>query len=325
MLEQLKVKIIDALPISKETAMELNQLTGLEIYDLVSLSGRVTREHFPENRVDLCSIINARSGHCSENCTFCAQSSHYHTNVQTYPMLSPEKILSYAIKVESSGVQRFSMVTSGRGISDRDLETVLETLVLLRRETNLDLCASLGIINEKQASMLAEAGLSTYHHNLEASPGYFNQICTTHTYQERVETILAAQKAGLRVCVGGILGLGESPVHQVELALELQKLHIDSVPLNFLNPIPGTPLQNQRILSPLEILRAIAVFRLVLPRAVLRLCGGRKEGLRRLQPLAFLAGANGLMVGDYLTTSGETIQEDLRMLQDLGFLNVQTI
>lgn len=322
MLEALKDEITVSLPINKQAAVKLNQLTDKEIYDLVALAGRVTRQSFSENQVDLCSIINARSGHCSENCTFCAQSSYHSTNVQTYPLLSPEEILRSAIKVESSGVQRFSMVTSGRGISRRDLETILKTLELLRRETNLNLCASLGIINEKQASMLAEAGLSTYHHNLETAPGYFDKICTTHTYQERVQTILAARKAGLRVCAGGILGLGESPVHQVELAFELQKLHIDSVPLNFLNPIPGTPLQNQRAISPLEILRAIAVFRLVLPQAVLRLCGGRKEGLRHLQPLAFLAGANGLMVGDYLTTTGEIIQEDLHMLQDMGLAKI---
>ncbi|WP_238492544.1 biotin synthase BioB [Desulfotruncus alcoholivorax] len=304
-------------PVKKQDAVKLNQLTGAGIYDLIALAGRVTRHYFPENKVELCSIINARSGHCSEDCAFCAQSSHHNTNVSIYPMLSPEKILRSAVKVEQSGVRRFSMVTSGRGISGRDLEKVLETIVLLRRETDLSLCASLGIINEKQASMLAEAGLSTYHHNLEAAPAYFDQICSTHTYQERVQTILNARRAGLRVCAGGILGLGESPVHQVELAIELQKLQIDSVPLNFLNPIPGTPLQNQTAIPPLGILRAIAVFRLALPRAVLRLCGGRKEGLRRLQPLAFLTGANGLMVGDYLTTGGEVLQEDLQMLLDM--------
>ncbi|SFG95707.1 biotin synthase [Desulfotomaculum arcticum] len=304
-------------PVNKQDAVKLNQLKGAAIYDLTALAGRVTRHSFPENKVELCSIINARSGRCSEDCAFCAQSVHYNTNVAYYPMLSPEEILRSAVKVEQAGVRRFSMVTSGRGIAGRDLEKILETIALLRRETNLTLCASLGIINEKQASMLAEAGLSTYHHNLEAAPGYFDQICTTHTYQERVQTILNAKTAGLRVCAGGILGLGESPVHQVELAFELQKLQIDSVPLNFLNPIPGTPLQSQRAISPLEILRAIAVFRLVIPRAILRLCGGRKEGLRRLQPLAFLAGANGLMVGDYLTTGGEVLQEDLQMLLDM--------
>lgn len=308
------------LPVSRQKAIELNQLKGADIYDLIAMAGKITRHFFPENKTELCSIINARSGNCSEDCAFCAQSSHYATSASNYPMPGPEDILRSAVKVEQSGVRRFSMVTSGRGIGDRDMEKVLEAIILLRRETNLTLCASLGIINEKQTSMLAEAGLSTYHHNLEAAPGYFDKICTTHTYQDRVQTILNAKAAGLEVCAGGILGLGETPLHQVELAFELQKLQIDSVPLNFLNPIPGTPLQGQRVISPLEILRAIAVFRLVLPRAVLRLCGGRKEGLRRIQPLAFLAGANGLMVGDYLTTSGEALHEDLQMLKDMEIL-----
>lgn len=317
MLETIKEKITSGLPIDRGEAFNLNQLKGKKIYELITLAGGVTRQSFSGNEVDLCSIINARSGSCSENCAFCAQSAHHNTAVQTYPMLQPDKILRTAIKVEESGVKRFSIVTSGRGISDRDLETVLETLARLRRETDLSLCASLGIINENQANMLVEAGLSSYHHNLETCSDYFKWICTTHTFEERVQTIKNAQKAGLRVCAGGILGLGESPRHQVEMAFELHELNIDSVPLNFLNPIPGTPLQCQGALSPLQILRAIAVFRLILPGAVIRLCGGRKEGLRRLQPLAFLAGANGLMVGDYLTTHGCDIQEDFQMLRDL--------
>lgn len=320
-METVKEKITRGLPLDTEEAFSLNQLEGKEIYELITLAGGVTRQIFSGNEVELCSIINARSGSCSENCAFCAQSAHHNTEVQTYPMLQPEEILHTAIKVEESGVKRFSIVTSGRGISRRDLEVVLKTLLLLRRETDLDLCASLGIIDQNQAGMLVEAGLSKYHHNLETSSGYFEQICTTHTYRERVQTIINAQEAGLRVCTGGILGLGESPRHQVEMAFELQKLNIDSVPLNFLHPIPGTPLQNQRTISPLQILRAIAIFRLVLPKAVLRLCGGRKEGLRRLQPLAFLAGANGLLVGDYLTTEGDSIQKDLQMLWDLGFVH----
>jgi len=320
-LKTIKEKIARGMPVDKQEVISLNQLEGKEIYELITLAGGVTRQSFSVSEVELCSIINARSGSCSENCAFCAQSAYHNTEVQTYPMLQPEKILRTAVKVEESGVKRFSIVTSGRGISRRDLEAVLETLLLLRRETGLDLCASLGIIDEKKAAMLVEAGLTNYHHNLETCSGYFKQICTTHNYEERVQTISVAQKAGLRVCAGGILGLGESPWHQVEMAFALQKLNIDSVPLNFLNPIPGTPLESQRAISPLQILRAIAIFRLVLPGAVIRLCGGRKEGLRRLQPLAFLAGANGLMVGDYLTTRGDAIQEDLQMLRDLEFLN----
>lgn len=322
MLKTLAEKLAADRSITQEEAFSLTRLEGSEIYELITVAGRVTRRNFSENGVELCSIINARSGRCTEDCAFCAQSVHHSTGINTFPMLSPQEILHNAIKAEKAGVKRFSIVTSGRGISNRDLETVLEALRLLSHETDLKLCASLGIIDEKQAAMLAQAGLSIYHHNLETAPSYFSQVCTTHTYQERVQTIIAAQKAGLRVCAGGILGLGETPQQQVELALELHKLGIDSVPLNFLNPIPGTPLQNQERLSPLQIMRAIAIFRLVLPRAVLRLCGGRKEGLRRLQALAFLGGANGLMVGNYLTTRGEALQDDLQMLQDLALVRI---
>lgn len=321
MLNALGSQLTNILPASAKEASRLAGVENTEIYRLIALAGIVNHKYFPGGEIELCSIVNARSGLCGEDCTFCAQSSHYHTGVKTYPLLEAEKILRTAIKVEKSGIKRFSIVTSGRGIASSELEIVLRAVRLLKRETNLCLCASLGIIDEQKAALLKEAGLSTYHHNLETAPAYFNRVCTTHTYQERIETIQAAQRAGLRVCAGGILGLGESPRQQAELALELKKLNIDSVPLNFLNSIPGTPLQNQKKLTPLQILRAIAIFRLVLPGAVLRLCGGRKEGLKSLQPLAFLAGANGLMAGDYLTTGGESLEHDRLMLQELN-LNI---
>lgn len=317
MLNDLERKIFDGLFITGEEALSLTRLEGFEIYDLLAVAGRVTRR-FSGNRVELCSIVNARSGRCSEDCVFCAQSAHYNTGTDAYSVLRPEEVLRRAIEMEKSGVNRLSVVTSGRGISGCDLETVLEIIRLLRRETGLQLCASLGIITGDQATMLKEAGLSQYHHNLETAASYFNRVCTTHTYWDRVETITTAGKAGLQVCAGGILGLGESPEQQVELAMELRRLNINSVPLNFLNPILGTPLQDQAGLPPLHLLRTIAIFRLLLPRVVLRLCGGRKEGLRRVQPVAFIAGANGIMVGNYLTTGGESLQDDLQMLRDLG-------
>lgn len=316
-MNDMERKIFCGLSVTGEEALSLTRLEGPEIYDLLAVAGRVTRR-FSGNRVELCSIINARSGRCSEDCVFCAQSAHYHTGAGAYPVLQPEEVLRRAIETEKSGVKRFSVVTSGRGISGRDLEAVLEIIRLLRRETGLQLCASLGIITHDQAVMLKEAGLSQYHHNLETAASYFDRVCNTHTYRDRVETIIAAGKAGLQVCAGGILGLGESPGQQVELAMELRELQINSIPLNFLNPIPGTPLQDQAGLPPLHLFRTIAIFRLLLPRAVLRLCGGRKEGLRRVQPVAFLAGANGIMVGNYLTTGGESLQNDLQMLRDLG-------
>lgn len=317
MFEELAGKIFEGIPVGRDEAVRLIQMQGPRVYDLLALGGRIAR-HYGGNQVELCSIVNARSGRCSEDCAFCAQSARYRTGAVEYPLLEPEEILRRALRVQEAGVRRFSIVTSGRGISGRDLDGVLEAIRLLRRETDLSLCASLGIIGEREARMLREAGLTTYHHNLETAPGYFQKICSTHTYRERVETIVAARRAGLRVCAGGIIGLGESPAQRVELALELRRLSVDSVPLNILNPIPGTPLAGRERLPVLEVLKTIAVFRLLLPGAVLRLCGGRREGLRGAQALALMVGANGLMVGDYLTTRGELLERDLQMLVDLG-------
>ncbi|MFZ5648495.1 MAG: biotin synthase BioB [Bacillota bacterium] len=303
--------------ITREESLRLSELDIQEIYELISVSNMVAR-HFNGTRIELCSIINARSGNCSEDCSFCAQSSRYNTGAAVYPMVSPQEILRQAVAMEKAGARRFSIVTSGRGISGHDLETVLKAIELLKRETGLGLCASLGIIDEKKALMLKEAGVTMYHHNLEASAGYYPLVCTTHSHADRVKTVKAAQKAGLRVCSGGIIGLGESFEQRVDLAFEIRQLGVDSVPVNFLCPIPGTPLEGAAFNPPISLLHTLAVFRLILPGAVIRLCGGRKAGLGRLQPLAFMAGADGVMIGDYLTTRGEDPDGDMKMFADLG-------
>lgn len=314
---ELENRIVHGGEITAREAYQLAELRGDDLYDLLALSGRITRR-FGGNRVELCSIINARSGRCSEDCAFCAQSARHRTSAAVYPLLPAEDILRQAVAMEQAGVHKFSLVTSGRGISGRDLEKVLETIRLLRGETGLHICASLGIIGEPEAVMLKEAGLTTYHHNLESAASFYPRICTTHAFEDRVATIKAAARAGLRVCAGGIAGMGESMARRVELALTLRELGVDSVPLNFLNPIPGTPLEGVVTPRPLELLHVVAIFRLVLPRAVLRLCGGRREALRGTQALALTAGINGLMVGDYLTTRGGALAEDLQLLRDLG-------
>jgi biotin synthase len=317
MLAELENRIINGEEVTRQESFKLGELRSSDIFDLLALSGRVTR-HFGGSRVELCSIINARSGRCSEDCAFCAQSARHRTNATVYPLLPADDILRQAVKMEQAGVHKFALVTSGRGISGRDLEKVLETVRLLRRETGLQICASLGIIGEPEARMLKEAGLTTYHHNLESAASFYPRICTTHAFEDRVATIKAVARAGLRVCAGGIVGMGESMAQRVELALALRELGVDSVPLNFLNPIPGTPLEGVKTPQPLELLHVVAIFRLVLPRAVIRLCGGRREALRGTQALAFTAGINGLMVGDYLTTRGGALAEDLNLLHDLG-------
>jgi biotin synthase len=276
------------------------------------------RDQFNGREIKLCAIVNAKSGRCPEDCSFCAQSAHHKTRIETYPLMAPKQVLERARKAAGIGAKHFSIVTSGTTIEGKDLKRVVETLLLLKKETELYLCGSLGIITRKTADCLKESGLSRYHHNLETAPSYFSQICTTHLYEEDLNTLKHAKEAGLEVCSGGIFGLGESPEQRLELAYTLKQAGINSVALNFLNPVPGTPLQKTEPLRPLEILKSVALFRFILPRKDIRICGGREYGLRDLHPLVLWAGANGIMIGDYLTTKGRDYRADLQMIHDLG-------
>jgi biotin synthase len=216
------------------------------------------------------------------------------------------------------GASRFSIVTSGKALKEEEFEEVIESIRLLKKETGLTLCASVGMLTEGRAHRIKEAGLSRYHHNLETAPSFFPRVCTTHEYEEDLDTLKTARAAGLQVCSGGILGLGESPEQRLELAFTLRELGVDSAPLNFLNPIPGTPLARSTALTPLEILKFVALFRFIIPDKDIRICGGREFGLRDLHPLVFWAGANGIMIGNYLTTRGRDHQADWQMIKDLG-------
>lgn len=297
-------------------ALALGELTGEQLHELFLAALLVTR-HRHGRRVDLCSIMNVKSGRCTEDCIFCAQSGRYHTEVNEYPLLSEKEILEQALSMEAAGTRRFSLVTSGKGIAGRDFENILAIFRTLKEKTNLHLCASLGLINQAQAMRLKAAGVARYHHNLETCRSFYPQICATHSFQARVKTIRAVAEAGLDICAGGIIGLGESWRQRVEIAFELKALRVASVPLNILTPIKGTPLWGSPVPKPLEVLQTLAMFRLVLPGAVIRLAGGREAALRDLQAVALLAGANGLMVGNYLTTGGRSARDDLRLLSDL--------
>lgn len=277
----------------------------------------IIREKFKGKQVDLCSIVNARSSRCSEDCSFCSQSIYHKTGINTYPLLSKKKILKAAYQAEAAGADRFSLVTTGRGI-DGDFENIISIVKELKEKTNLKLCVSLGLLNKKAADSLKESGVERYHHNLETAPDYFDKICTSHSYQERIETIHIAQKAGLEVCSGGILGMGESREQRLEMAFLLKELKVDSLPLNILNPIPGTPLADKEPLPPLDILQTIAVYRFILPETDIRYAGGRETNLRDLQALGLIGGINGMLTGDYLTTSGRKTAEDIVMINDLG-------
>ncbi len=276
------------------------------------------RSHFKGNGVKLCAIVNAKSGRCPEDCAFCAQSAHHRTRIEVYPLIHPRQILKEAQEAEAMGARRFSIVTSGKSLQGKEWDTITQSLSLLKEETGLTLCASLGIITPKEAHQLKEAGLNCYHHNLETAPSFFPKICTTHGYEEDLNTLRWAKEAGLELCSGGILGLGESSQQRLELAFTLKELEIDSIALNFLNPIPGTPLEKTTPLPPLEILKPLVLFRFILPDKDIRICGGRESGLRDLHPLVFWAGANGIMIGNYLTTRGRDHRADLRMIQDLA-------
>ena len=266
----------------------------------------------------LCSIINAKSGRCMENCAFCAQSAHHNSSPPVYPLKSQQEIVEGARLAEQEGSHCYGIVTSGtRPEPGREFDTILAAIREIRVRFDIEPSASLGLLTEDLAKALADAGCITYHHNLETARSFFPQICTTHDYEEDVTTVRLAKAAGMKVCCGGIFGLGESDAQRVELAATLRDLNVDSVPLNFLNPIQGTPLENQRSLSPMDCVRAITMFRYFLPDKPISVCGGREPNLRELQSWIFMAGASGTMVGNYLTTSGRDRQVDLQMFADI--------
>ncbi|WP_432737819.1 biotin synthase BioB [Maridesulfovibrio sp. FT414] len=307
--------------IDEDTAVSLLGASHGELAEILHAAHMVTTRRFGRE-VSLCSIANVRSGNCSEDCSFCAQSSHFKgTPAPTYPLMSVEEIRKCADKAGQSPVEFFSYVTSGRALTGKSLNHVCEAVDGMR-DRSFCHCASLGCLDFDSLKKLRESGVVRYHHNLESSESYFPEVCTTHSYAERIRTVRDAKRAGLEVCCGGLLGLGESHAQRVELAMAIAAEEVDSIPLNFLVSIPGTPLEHVEPLEPLEILLTIAMFRLVNPHSEVRMAAGR-AALRSLQSFIFHAGCNGLMVGDFLTVSGQGIENDLTMLKDLG-LSVRT-
>ena len=297
--------------ISREEALELIRAP---LDDLIFEADGLRRQSFG-NTVDLCAIVNARSGLCAEDCKFCAQSARYRTGAAVYPMLDKEEILTRAHQAKEMGAGYFGVVTSGGRLGDDEARIVCDIIRILRDESGVVPCASLGELDDAMARALKEAGLTRYHHNLECSERFFPNVCTTHKWRDRVRTVAAAKGAGLEVCAGGIFGLGETWEDRVDLALALRDLEADSVPLNFLMPISGTPYQSQPPLSAEDALRIIALFRLMLPGVRIRIGGGREHVLGESQSKIFFAGANGMMIGDYLTAKGRKPEDDLRMIR----------
>ncbi len=269
-------------------------------------------------RMGLCTISNARSGACSEDCAFCAQSvSAPGAKAPVYPLKSSEVLLREAEEAANSGARRFSIVTSGRGPSERLVQEVAERVYAIRQKIGISVCCSLGIMSKSKIKILKDAGMTRYHHNLEASREFFPSICSTHGFEERVATILAVRDCGLEVCAGGIIGLGEGEGDRLSMAQTLAGLGVDSVPINILVPIKGTRLQGLNRLGVTEILRAIAMFRLIMPNCAIRIAGGRETALGQLQALAFLAGADAMLIGGYLTTRGRPPEMDLALTEEI--------
>lgn len=283
-----------------------------DIYEILFLANTL-RVKYKNNKIELCAIVNAKSGKCSEDCAFCAQSSRYKTNAPEYPLIEPKKILEKAIEAKNNKVKRFSIVISGKKPSKKELIKIAESIELLRKN-DINVCASLGLIKYDEICYLKDKGLQRLHCNIETSERYFNKICSTHTFSDKVETIESAKKAGLSVCSGGVFGMGESWSDRVDMAQFLKNNDVDSVPLNFLTPIRGTPFESYIPLSPIEALKIISLFRIILPDKDIRVCGGRPL-LGDFASWIFIAGANALMTGHYLTTLGRDYKDDLDFIE----------
>lgn len=314
-VQELKEKVLSFGKISKKEAL---MLAEAPLEELAEAADEI-REKMCGQGFDVCTIINGKCGRCSEDCKYCAQSIHYETNsMEAYPLLSTEKLLEGAKYNEARGVLRYSIVTSGRRLSDFEVEQACESIRAIKENTNIRICVSFGLLEEAQFRKIKEAGASRVHCNLESSERFFPQVCTTHTYEEKIMTLKAAQKAGLSVCSGGILGLGETMEDRIDMVLTARELGVKSIPVNLLNPIPGTPYERNKPLTNEEALRCVALFRFLLPDACIRLAGGRGL-LEDKGKGCFQSGANGAISGDMLTTAGITVETDMSLIHDLGY------
>ncbi len=307
--------------ISRQEALQLGEFEDhAEIEALVERAWNVRRDRF-DDATDMCSLVNAKSGGCAEDCGFCAQSKYAEADTPMHAMMDPEQILEHARAAEAAGAHRFCLVSQGQGLSRGDFDKVVEGARLVAEHTNLKRCVSVGHLSAERARALHDAGVQRVHHNVETAESYYPEVSTTVRYEGRLRTIRAVREAGLETCVGGILNLGETRGQRVEMAFELAKINPTSVPINLLNPRPGTKFGDRELMDPWEVVKWIAIFRLILPEALFRLCGGRVENLGELQATAVRAGLNGVMMGNFLTTLGNTPEEDRMMFEGLG-LNV---
>lgn len=316
MVAKLWEKVLSGEPISARDASFIASLEGHELIKLFAAASRI-REHYRQKSVDLCAIANAKSGACSEDCSYCAQSFRSTAEIPVYALVSEETVLAKAREARNAGVKRFCIVTGGRKAAKRELRQIA-AMVGKIRETGLLPCATLGLLEKDELRMLKESGLERYHHNLETSRDFFPSVCSTHTYSDKLHTIGAAQSVGLSVCSGGLFGMGESWRDRIDMGFALKELSVDSVPINFLIPVKGTRMENRQTLAPFEALKIVSLYRFLLPEKEIRVCGGRRQTLGEFNSMVFMAGADSLLTGNYLTAIGTPYEDDLELLRRYG-------
>ncbi len=297
--------------------MNKEQLLNLYNMPLDELLNRSS--NLVSDKIEFCSLVNARSGKCSQNCKYCAQSAHYRTDIEEYPLISKEKTIKAALEAKKNGVIRFAVVTSGKSPDEENFDKILELIDELNKIEGIKSCASIGILNENQAKLLAKHGLKRFHHNINTSESYYKDICTTHSWQDRLNTCKLVKKYGMELCCGVILGMGETVEQRIEMALELSNIEPDSIPINILMPIAKTPFENyHNKIDEENILRTLAVFKIANPKSILRFCGGRMRLSDKNQELALKTCVEGILTGNYLTTTGKSPKEDIITVKKLN-------
>ena len=296
------------------TKDELLELYNMDLDELLKISSK-----YVSDKIEFCSIVNARNGKCSQNCKYCAQSSHYRTNIETYPLISEDEVIKAAMEAKSNHADRFAVVTSGKTPAEEDFDKVISLIEAVNKIEGLKSCASIGILDEDMAKKLADSGLKRFHHNINTCRSYYPEVCTTHSWDDRLNTCKLVKKYGMELCCGVILGMGETVEQRIEMALELAEIEPDSIPINILMPIPETPFENYHDkIDEENILRTLAVFKIANPKSILRFCGGRMRLSDENQKLALKTCVEGILIGNYLTTVGKNPDEDIKTVKELG-------